>query len=36
MIDIKELWPAWQSLLKKFRGVFTEGGWARFALSHFP
>jgi hypothetical protein len=31
MIDIKEIWPTWQSLLNNFRGVFTEGGWARFA-----
>jgi hypothetical protein len=31
MDDGKGLWQAWQSLLDKFRAVFTLGGWARFA-----
>ena len=31
MDDAKRLWPEWQSLLSEFRGVFTLGGWARFA-----
>jgi len=31
MDDAKGLWSEWQSLLSEFRGVFTLGGWARFA-----
>ena len=31
MDDGKQLWSWWQSLLGSFRGVFTLGGWARFA-----
>jgi len=31
MDDAKGLWLEWQSLLSEFRGVFTLGGWARFA-----
>ena len=31
MDDAKGLWSEWQSLLAQFRGVFTLGGWARFA-----
>jgi hypothetical protein len=31
MDDAKRLWSEWQSLLSDFRGVFTLGGWARFA-----
>jgi len=31
MDDGKELWSEWQELLSSFRGVFTVGGWARFA-----
>lgn len=31
MDDAKGLWSLWQSLLSAFRGVFTLGGWARFA-----
>jgi len=31
MDDAKGLCSEWQSLLEGFRGVFTLGGWARFA-----
>jgi hypothetical protein len=31
MDDAKGLWSGWQELLSAFRGVFTIGGWARFA-----
>ncbi len=31
MDDAKGLWSEWQSLLSEFHGVFTVGGWARFA-----
>ena len=31
MDDAKGLCSEWQSLLENFRGVFTLGGWARFA-----
>ena len=31
MDDAKELWSQWQELLSAFQGVFTVGGWARFA-----
>ena len=31
MDDAKGLCSEWQSLLSEFRGVFTLGGWARFA-----
>jgi len=31
MDDAKGIVSAWQSLLSEFRGVFTLGGWARFA-----
>ena len=31
MDDGKGLWSEWQSLLAEFRGVFSLGGWARFA-----
>jgi hypothetical protein len=31
MDDGKELCAEWQSLLENFRGVFTLGGWVRFA-----
>jgi hypothetical protein len=31
MDDAKGLWLEWQSLLSEFRGMFTLGGWARFA-----
>ena len=31
MDDAKGLWFEWQSLLSEFRGVFSLGGWVRFA-----
>ena len=31
MDDANGVWSDWQSLLAAFRGVFTLGGWARFA-----
>ena len=31
MDDGKGVWSEWQSLLSRFREVFTPGGWARFA-----
>jgi hypothetical protein len=31
MDDVKGLRAEWQSLLENFRGVFTLGGWVRFA-----
>jgi hypothetical protein len=30
MEDAKQIWSWWQSLLERFRGVFTRPGWVRF------
>jgi hypothetical protein len=32
MDDAKTIYLEWQSLLENFHGIFTLGGWTRFAL----